>query len=142
MAALKAQPTEQPVEDFLNALPNAQQRADCQALITLFQKITKAPPKLWGRGLVGFGRYHYIYASGREGDSFLVGFAPREANLTLYLMPGLEQYQDLLDQLAAQGAKVGKGCLYIKRLDTIHLPTLKKLVQSTVKHLRATYPEK
>ena len=137
MAELKTKPTEQSVEDFLNAIPDEQKRADAFAISKLMKQVTRDEPTMWGGSIVGFGRYHYKYASGHEGDTCLVGFSPRKQNLTLYLMLGAGNYTDLLKKLGKH--KTGKGCLYINRLADVDLPTLKELVKQSVKHLKATY---
>ena len=101
--------------------------------LALMKQVTQLEPQMWGSSIVGFGSYHYKYASGREGDMPLTGFSPRKRNLTLYIMGGLEQYDALLAKLGKH--TTGKACLYIKRLDDVHLPTLKKLIQQSVKHI-------
>ena len=133
MAELKTKRNDQNVEQFLNGIPDAQKRQDCFTLVALMKQATQAEPHMWGSNIVGFGAYHYTYASGREGDWFLVGFSPRKQNLTLYIMGGLEQYDELLKKLGKH--QIGKACLYIKRIADIHLPTLKKLIQQSVKHM-------
>jgi hypothetical protein len=101
------------------------------------QQVTKAEPRMWGSSIIGFGSYHYAYTSGHEGDMCLVGFSPRKQNLTLYIMSGFEQRDELLKKLGKH--KTGKACLYINRLDDIHLPTLKKLIQHAFKHMTKTH---
>ncbi len=134
MAELKTQRTDASVTEFLNAIADEQTRQDCWTIAGLMQAATKAEPQMWGSQIVGFGSYHYVYASGREGDWMLTGFSPRKQNLTLYLMAGFEHYDELLAKLGPHTC--GKSCLYIKRLGDIHLPTLKKLIQASVKHMR------
>jgi hypothetical protein len=138
MAELKTKPTEQSVEDFLNAIPDEQKRADAFAIVKLMKQVTRAEPKMWGSSIVGFGSYHYKYASGHEGDTCLVGFSPRKQNLTLYLMLGVADYSDLLNKLGKH--KTGKGCLYINKLADVDVPTLKELIKQSVKQLKAMYP--
>jgi hypothetical protein len=92
---------------------------------------------MWGDSIVGFGKYHYVYPSGREGDWMLISFSPRKQNITLYIMSGFEQYEELLSTLGKYTR--GKSCLYIKRLSDIHLPTLKKLIQASVDHMIRTH---
>jgi uncharacterized protein YdhG (YjbR/CyaY superfamily) len=89
---------------------------------------------MWGSSIVGFGDYHYVYKSGREGDWFIIGFSPRKQNLTLYVMGGFPQHAELLTKLGKH--KIGKGCLYINHLRDVHLPTLRKLIAESVKHAR------
>ena len=138
MAELKTKPTEQSVEAFLNAIPDEQKRADAFAIVKLMKQVTRLEPVMWGGSIVGFGRYHYKYASGHEGDSCLVGFSPRKQNHTLYLMLGLADYTDLLAKLGKH--KTGKGCLYINQLADVDVPTLKELVKQSMQHIKAMYP--
>src|SRR5215213_8696381 len=138
MSELKTKLTQASVDDFLNAIPDAQIRQDCWAIVEIMQEATQAPPQMWGASIVGFGSYHYKYASGREADWMLTGFAPRKLNITLYIMAGFEQYNDMLAQLGKHTC--GKSCLYIKRLADIDLPTLKQLVHASVEHMRAANP--
>ncbi len=138
MAELKTKPTDQNVEDFLNTIPDEQKRADAFAVLKLMKQVTRAEPQMWGSSIVGFGRYQYKYASGREGDWPLVGFSPRKQNLTLYIMAGFDGYADLLKKLGK--FKTGKACLYVNRLADVDLPTLKELVKQSVKHMKATNP--
>ncbi|MDY7232138.1 DUF1801 domain-containing protein [Hyalangium rubrum] len=128
MAELKTKKTVASVEDFLASVSPEKKRQDAIALCELMRKVTKLEPKMWGPSMVGFGDYHYQYESGHEGDTFLVGFSPRKANLTLYIMPGFEPYTDLLSQLGKY--KTGKSCLYINTLDDVDAPTLRKIIQS------------
>lgn len=134
MAELKTTPTTRSVNRFLNAIADEPTRNDCFTLVTLMKKITKAEPRMWGTSVVGFGTYHYVYESGREGEWFLTGFSPRKQFLTIYLMAGADSRTDLLKKLGKH--KTGGACLYIKRLDDIHLPTLRKLIQESVTRLK------
>lgn len=101
-------------------------------------RITKAPPKMWGASIVGFGTYHYTYASGREGDWPICGFSPRKAALTLYVMGGFERYDALMAKLGT--FKTGKACLYLKRLSDVDAKVLASLVTESVAYMRRTYP--
>ena len=130
MAELKTKPNDGDVEAFLAAVPDAQKRADSLLLLELFRTVTGETPKMWGSSIVGFGDYHYAYASGREGDWFVTGFSPRKQNLTLYCMGGYEPHGDLLARLGKH--KLGKGCLYINRLQDVDLDVLRELVMTTV----------
>jgi len=134
MAELKTRPNDTSVEEFLNGVADEQKREDCFTIVELMKKATGAEPKMWGDSIVGFGTYHYKYASGREGDWMLVGFSPRKQNLTLYIMSGFSRYEELMKSLGKHST--GKSCLYIKRLDDIDMPTLRTLVQESVDHLR------
>ena len=102
----------------------------------MMQDVTGAKAKMWGDSIVGFGSYHYKYASGREADWMLVGFSPRKQNLTLYIMSGFEQYDELLGRLGKHST--GKGCLYIKKLQDIDLAMLRELVRLSVEHMVST----
>ena len=138
MADLKTKPTGEDVERFLNAIPDEQKRQDCFTLLDLMRQASGLEPRIWASSMVGFGEYHYKYASGHAGDAAIVGFAPRKGNLTLYVLSGFDGQEQLLEKLGKH--KAGKGCLYIKRLDDIDLPTLRLLVQQTVEHIRRIYP--
>jgi hypothetical protein len=133
MAENKTKPTNESVAEFLNKIPDAERREDCREVAKLMQKITGSKPKMWGASIVGFGSYHYKYASGREGDSPVTGFSPRKRDLTIYVIMGFEKYAALLKQLGKH--RTAKSCLYIKRLSDIHVPTLKQLIEASVKDL-------
>jgi hypothetical protein len=136
MSDLKTRPTNASVKKFLDGV-DPKRRDDCLALVDIMQKITGEKPRMWGPSIVGFGSYHYTYASGREGDWPLCGFSPRKQNLTLYIMTGFSKYDELLENLGKHST--GVSCLYIKRLDDVHVPTLKKLIKSSVAHVRRTH---
>lgn len=136
MAELKTKLNDQNVEEFLKGISDEKKRQDCFTLLQLMRQVTQAEPKMWGSSIVGFGNYHYKYASGREGDWFLTGFSPRKQNLTLYIMAGFEQYEELLKRLGKH--TTGKSCLYIKRIEDIDLPALKTLIEQSVKHMTET----
>jgi hypothetical protein len=130
MAELKTKETTASVEDFLAAIDDEERRKDCRTLVRIMKKATKAEPAMWGTSVVGFGRYHYRYATGREGDWFKTGFSPRKNDLTLYIMSGVERFPQLLKRLGKY--KTGKACLYVKRLADVDLAVLKELVESSV----------
>ena len=140
MAEPKTKQTTASVEEFINAVKDENMREDCWAVVKLMKDLTKAEPKMWGPSIVGFGLYTYKYASGKTGDWPLVGFSPRKQNLTLYVMAGFDEYDELMDKLGK--FTCGKSCIYVKRLSDLHLPTLKKLITASIKHLRKTYPLK
>jgi hypothetical protein len=131
MAELKTKRNDASVDDFLNAIKDEQVRQDCWALVDIMQKATKSKAQMWGTSIVGFGSYRYKYSSGREMDWMLTAFSPRKQNLTLYIWPGFEGYDELMAQLGKHSC--GKACIYIKRLSDIHLPTLKKLINGSVR---------
>ena len=134
MAEIKTQPTDQSVEAFLNTVDNEKKREDSFAILKLMQEVTGAEPRMWGTSIVGFGDYHYKYESGREGDWFVAGFSPRKQNLTLYIMAGFDNYDQLLSRLGKY--KTGKSCLYIDKLDDVDMDTLKELVAQSAAHMK------
>lgn len=134
MAELKTRRTDASVEAFIADIPNEQTQDDCRALVKLMQQATRAEPRMWGASIVGFGDFHYRYASGREGDWFQMGFSPRKQALTLYIMCGFGRDDELRSKLGKY--KTGKACLYVKRLSDLHLPTLRKLLQLGVREMR------
>ena len=132
MAELKTKQTKASVEKFLNGVKDEKKREDSFKILELMKKITKEEPKMWGPSIIGFGNYHYKYASGREGDWPLTCFSPRKQNLTLYIMSGFEEYNDLLNKLGK--LKTGKSCLYINKLEDVDLSVLRELVTKSVIH--------
>jgi Domain of unknown function (DU1801) len=130
MAELKTKPTESDVRSFLATVADPIRREDGFTLLDLMQEVTGEPPKLWGTSIVGYGSYHYKYASGHEGDSCVVGFSPRKNELTLYVGGVFERHQDLMARLGKH--KTGKGCLYIKKLADVDLGVLRELVRLSV----------
>lgn len=135
MAEAKTKPTKQNVKEFLNRITDEQRRADCLELVKIMEEITGNKPQMWGPSMVGFGSYHYKYASGHEGDCFMTGFASRKQDLTVYMMMGFEKRAELMKQLGKH--RSSKSCLYVKRLSDIHIPTLKKLLKASLKDLSA-----
>ncbi|MDH5538445.1 MAG: DUF1801 domain-containing protein [Rhizobacter sp.] len=135
MAELKTQPTAQSAMGFIDGLGSDTQRAQCHGLVRIMAKASGAAPVMWGKSIVGFGNHHYRYASGREGDWFVVGFAPRKSGLTLYLMDGFDDRAELLQALGRH--KVGKSCLHLRSLDGIDIEVLGKLITASVKRMRA-----
>jgi hypothetical protein len=134
----KTVPSARSVRSYLDAISDDERRADCETIAGMMEKIVGEPPRMWGSSLVGFGKYHYVYDSGREGDSFLTGFSSRARSLTIYIMPGFGNYDDLMDKLGPH--TTGKSCLYVKRLSDLHRPTLRKLITESVRHMRRRYP--
>lgn len=131
MAELKTKPTNASVKEFLNQISDEERRNDCFTVAKIMEEITGEKPKMWGPSIVGFGTRHYKYASGREGDWPITAFSPRKKDLTLYVMMGLENHEELMEKLGKHST--GKACLYIKRLSDVHIPTLKKLIKMSVK---------
>jgi len=118
-------------ETLIDGLPDPQQREDARRLVDLMRDVTGEEPKLSG-SIIGFGQYHYRYASGREGDTAKVAFAPRSRQMTIYLMPGLAEHEDLLTKLGRH--TTGKGCLYVRRLDDVDVEALRELVARAVRY--------
>ena len=139
MAENKTQPTQVPVGNYLAAITDDTRRHDCEVLVQLMSRVTGAPAVMWGDSIVGFGRYHYKYASGREGDAPLCGFSSRKGDISLYLTPCEGPQQALLAALGRH--KMGKACLYIRRLSDVDFGVLEQLVVDSVKTTRARYPD-
>jgi hypothetical protein len=137
MAQLKTQPNDQSVTGFLNSIENETRRQDSFTILELMQQVTGDEPVMWGDSIIGFGTYRYKYASGRQGEWFLVGFSPRVQNLTLYIMSGFDEYDDLLAKLGKHST--GKSCLYVRRLENIDLAVLGELIEKSVAHMKATH---
>ncbi|MEO7220905.1 MAG: DUF1801 domain-containing protein [Devosia sp.] len=139
MAETKTKPTGVSVTEFLAQVEDPQKRADSKVLVAMMTRITGEKPKMWGPSIVGFGKYHNRYASGHEGDSCVAGFSPRKAEFSIYLTP--EDSAERSDLLAMLGKhRMGKGCLYVKRLDQVDLGVLEQLVRHSVEWARTTYP--
>jgi hypothetical protein len=137
MAELKTKLNDASVEKFLKTVKDESRRKDCFTILEMMQKITKSEPKMWGSSIVGFGNYHYKYASGREGDWFITGFSPRKQNLTLYIMCGFEKNNELLIKLGKY--KNAKSCLYINKLEDVSRKALKDLITESVKYMSSRY---
>ncbi len=137
MAENKTRPTRVSVAQFLKKKATGQQLADSQELVKLFREVTGSPPKMWGPSIVGFGNYHYVYESGREGDAPLLGFSPRKSELSLYLAPYLDD-KGLKQKLGRH--KAGAGCLYIRTLDDIDRAVLKKLAAMSLARTEKALP--
>ena len=136
MAELKTKERKASVEKFLNGVKEKQKREDSFKILKIMKQITKAEPKMWGPSIIGFGKYRYKYASGREGDWFLTGFSPRKQSLTLYLMSDLNKYKELFSKLGKH--KTSKGCIYINKLEDVDVKVLKELISSSVKKHKKT----
>jgi hypothetical protein len=142
MAEAKTKETGTSVESFLSDIEDEARRRDARVFLDLMKRITGESPKMWGSGIVGFGKYHYRYESGHEGDTCLTGFAPRKNEFSIYLngsyFPGLdEKRQRLLDRLGKH--RMGKACLYVKRATDIDLKVLEQLVAMGVDELKKHY---
>jgi Domain of unknown function (DU1801) len=131
MAENKTKPTKDSVAGFLKKVSDKDRRDDCFKVLEMMKAVTGEEPEMWGSSIVGFGRYHYKYESGREGDAPLTGFSPRKSDLTLYITTGFYPLSDLMTRLGKH--KTGKSCLYIKKLADIDLSVLGKVVEKSVK---------
>ena len=131
MAEPKTKQTEQSVSKFINDIPDTVKRKDCKTVAAMMSEISGYKPKMWGPSIVGFGSYHYKYASGQEGDWPLICFSPRKQNLTLYVLGGSAEETQLLKKLGKH--TTGNSCLYIKQLSDVDLPTLKSLIRKCMK---------
>ena len=139
MSVPKTKPTEVSAESHIAAIANEEQRNDARALVALMRKVTKQKPRMWGPSIVGFGSYHYKYASGHEGDSALAAFAVRGSELVVYIAAGFEGRDVLLAKLGKH--KTGKACVYIRRLANVDLKVLETLVARSVAETKRRYPQ-
>ncbi len=138
MAENKTQPTHVDVSEFIAGVDHPVRCADAEALDVLFRRITGWTPRMWGPTIIGYGQYHYVYESGREGDFLATGFSPRKANLSLYIMPGDQELGDMLDRLGKH--KHGKACLYVNKLADIDMRVLEEIVRAGLDDLGERYP--
>ena len=139
MSKLKTKPTRVSAERHIAVIANEEQRNDAQTLVALMRKVTKQEPRMWGPSIVGFGSYHYKYASGHEGDSALTGFAARGRELVVYIAPDFEGRDALLGKLGKH--KIGKVCVYVRRLANVDLKVLETLVARSVADTKRRYPQ-
>lgn len=135
----KTKPTDISVADFIAAVENPQRRADAETLCALFEEVSGEPPVMWGPSIIGFGRYHYRYASGHEGDAPRLGFSPRKAQTVVYILPGFSGWAAFVGRLGK--VKTSVACLYINRLDQIDLGVLRDLAAASLVEMRERYPD-
>jgi len=138
MGALKTKKNKTSVKAFIKAIEDDQRRSDCIVLDKIMEEVTGQKAELWGPSIVGYGSYHYIYSSGQEGDWMAAGFASRKQALTLYFMAGFDHYEELMSKLGKY--KIGKSCLYVKKLDDIDLDVLKILIRESYDFIKKRYP--
>ncbi len=136
-AANKTTATANDVERFVQSVAHEGRREDCRTAMQMLTEISGEPPTMWGSSIIGFGTYHYVYESGREGDMFLTGVSPRKQSLTVYVMDGFEPHAALLEKLGKH--KKGKSCLYINKLDDVDVKVLKRIVRDSVRNMRKKY---
>lgn len=139
MSDLKTRPNDASVEAFINAVDHPRRREDAHILLELLQRVTGEEPVMWGPSIVGYGSYHYRYASGQEGDWPITGFSPRRQNLSIYIMAGFGDYEDLVARLGKH--KTGKSCLYVNKLADVDLDVLETLVRASVAEMKLRYPD-
>jgi hypothetical protein len=138
MAKNKTTETKQDVIAFIDAFADTEQKKlDSYGLIDIMHKATGFEPKMWGPSIIGFGTYHYKYESGHEGDAPLVAFSPRKAAISLYIFSGLEEHKPLIENLGK--FKMGKSCIYVKKLSDINQVELIKVIHATTKWLKEKY---
>lgn len=140
MAENKTQPTTQSVTAFINSIEDKGKRADVRKIATMMRKATGKRARMWGPSIVGYGEYHYKYASGREGDFMITGFSPRKQSISIYVIPGFASFGGLMKKLGKY--KTGKSCLYINRLSDVDEKVLQNLIDESVKLMRKKYPTK
>lgn len=136
MTELKTKPNNKNVEEFLKQVENPIKRKDSFKILELMREVTNEQPVMWGESIVGFGQYHYIYPSGREGDWFLIGFSPRKQSLTLYIMSGFDNYEEKLKNLGKY--RTGKSCLYINKLEDVDISILKEIMADSIDYVKRT----
>ena len=140
MAENKTQPTKQSVTAFVNGIEDKQRRSDVKKVAAMMRRATGSRATMWGSNIVGYGQYHYKYASGREGNFMLVGYSPRKQALTVYIIAGFKPFQPLMKKLGKY--KTGSSCLYIKRLSDVDEQVLERLISESVKAMRKNYKTK
>lgn len=138
MYELKTKETENSVIEFIEAVDSPKKREDAYKLLDIFTETTGFPAKMWGPSIIGFGSYHYKYATGHEGDAPLVGFSPRKAKISLYFAPGEPKREELLQRFGKH--TTGKACVYVNKVADIDVEVLKELIVESVKFLQETYP--
>ena len=138
MSTPKTKPHNASVTAFLNAVENKTRKRDAHTINEIMTRISGEKPTMWGPTLVGFGSYHYKYDSGREGDSMITGFSPRKSAMSLYIMPGYGEFDDIMARLGKH--KTGKACLYINKLEDVDMTVLEELITTSVAWMRNKYP--
>lgn len=129
---LKTKKNDVSVEDFINSVDDDKKKADSKVIMDLMSKATNDKPKMWGSSIIGFGSVVLKYETGREMDWMKIGFSPRKQNITLYVLNGFDRQEELLNQLGKH--KIGKGCLYINKLEDIDMDILKELIKESAQH--------
>jgi hypothetical protein len=135
---MKTVATRKSVEKFLRSVDDPQRREDCEVLLRIMQRVSGKKPVIWGDSIVGFDSYRYKRADGKEFEFFRTGFSPRKTALTVYIMPGYTDYSDILKDLGPH--KLGRSCLYIKRLSDVDLAVLERLIEAGLEDMSRSYP--
>ena len=138
MSDVKTRPHDGDVEAFLASVASEKRREDCRAVMAIMQQITGEPPVMWGPSIIGYGRYHYTYKTGREGDFLATGFSPRKASLSIYIMPGYADFGDIMGRLGKH--KTGRSCLYVNKLADIDESVLRELIRAGLRDLNTHWP--
>ncbi len=139
MVETKTKPTTISVDDFVAAVEHPGRREDARTLLKLLTEISGEPPVMWGPSIIGFGRYHYRYESGHEGDAPLVGFSPRKANTVLYMTAYHDERADFLSRLGKH--KSGQSCVYVNRLSDVDIDVVAEMARWTIKTTRERHPD-
>jgi hypothetical protein len=137
MAENKTRPTAASVTAFVNSIDDPRRRAEVRKVAAMMRRVTGKRARMWGPSMVGYGTYHYRYASGREGDFMLTGYSPRKQALTIYILAGFDRFRPLMKKLGT--FKTGKSCLYIRRLADVDEEVLEQLIDESVKYMRDNY---
>lgn len=137
MAEIKTKASEASVDEFINSFADTEQKQDSFELVKIMQEHTGHPPKIWGPSIVGFGRYDYKYDSGHGGAMPIAGFSPRKSAISLYVFTGLQEHEHLLEGLGKY--KMGKACIYVKKLSDINIDQLKIVMDASISYLREKY---
>jgi hypothetical protein len=139
MAALKTKETDQSIVDFIEQIDHDRKKKEAYTLLEIIKEVSGEEAKMWGPSIIGFGKYRYVYESGREGEWMLTGFSPRKAKHSLYIMSGFGRFDELMSQLGKH--KTGKSCLYVNKLDDIDLEVLKELIAASIEAVKDRYKE-
>lgn len=139
MAELKTKETNQSVVDFIEQIDHDRKKKEAYTLLDIFKEVSGEEPRMWGPSIIGYGKYRYVYESGREGEWMLTGFSPRKAKHSLYIMSGFDRFDELMNQLGKH--KTGKSCLYVNKLDDIDLEVLKELIAASIEAVKERYKE-
>lgn len=137
MSTLKTRQNDDSVTEFLESVDDDQRREDAFRALEIFTDVTGEPARMWGSAIIGFGEYHYVYESGREGDWMKTGFSPRKNALTLYIMSGFDRFDELMNKLGKY--KTGKSCLYVKKLDDVDESVLRELIRASCDYIERKY---